>query len=109
EPQIQESSRCNHPRPSRRRPPSAAEPRTAPCTEWCARTSRPYKEQHYAAWVDQPIPALAGKTPRQAARSETGRAKLDLLLRDSENHEARLPDGARFEIARLRRDLQLEA
>src|SRR5262249_2245196 len=52
EPQIQESSRCNHPRPSRRRPPSAAEPRTAPCTEWCARTSRPYKEQHYAAWVD---------------------------------------------------------
>jgi hypothetical protein len=69
---------------------------------------REYKERHYAAWLDQPIPALAGKTPRQAARTKTGRAKLDLLLRDIENHEACLPDGARFDFSRLRSELELE-
>jgi hypothetical protein len=57
---------------------------------------------------DQPIPALAGKTPRAAARTKAGRGKLDLLLKDIENHEARLPDGARFDFARLRAKLQLE-
>jgi hypothetical protein len=70
-----------------------------------ARLLREYKQQHYADWLDHAIPALGGKTPRQAARTKTGRAKVDLLLREIENHEARLPDGARFDFSRLRAEL----
>lgn len=55
-----------------------------------------------------PIPALGGKTPRKAARSEKGRRELDLLLRDIENHESRLPEGMRFDMSRLRKALGLE-
>jgi hypothetical protein len=73
-----------------------------------ARILREYKEQHYAAWIDQPIPALSGKTPREVARTKAGRAKLDLLLKDIENHEACLPGSARFDFSRLRAELQLE-
>jgi len=69
---------------------------------------RAYKEQHYAAWLDQAIPALSGKTPREAARTKVGRARVALLLRDIENHEAHLPDGVRFDFTRLRRQLQLD-
>ena len=40
--------------------------------------------RHYAAWVDEPIPALQGKTPRDAVRSPAGREKVDALLKDIE-------------------------
>lgn len=30
---------------------------------------RALKRQHYGGWADQPLPALAGKTPRDALRS----------------------------------------
>src|SRR5207245_2641730 len=43
------------------------------------------KAAHYATWSDIPLPALRGKTPRQAVRSETGRHAVDQLLRDFEN------------------------
>ena len=65
------------------------------------------KRKHYVAWMDQPVPALGGKTPRQAARTKSGREKVDLLLRDIENHEARLADGARFDFEALRRELTI--
>lgn len=94
--------------PANRSPPGAPLPESDVPSDDQARLLREYKEQHYAAWLDQPIPALAGKTPRQAARTKPGRAKLDLLLRDIENREARLPEGARFDFSRLRDELQLE-
>jgi hypothetical protein len=47
------------------------------------------KAEHYAKWPDEPLPALDGRTPREAARSEAGRRALDDLLRDMENHEER--------------------
>src|SRR5207244_12107628 len=31
------------------------------------------QEQHWTDWLDESIPALGGKTPRQAARSQAGR------------------------------------
>lgn len=34
-----------------------------------------YYDQHYRAWVDTALPALGGQTPREAARSKTGRPK----------------------------------
>ncbi len=55
-----------------------------------------------------PVPTLGGKTPREAARSAKSRRELDLLLRDVENHEQRLPEPARFDMRRLRRELGLK-
>ncbi len=69
---------------------------------------RKYKENHYRKWLDMPLPALGGKTPRAAARSAKSRRELDLLLRDIENRESRLPEAARFDVAGLRRELRLE-
>jgi hypothetical protein len=93
--------------PANRRPGRAPPEGEIPPDEQ-ARLIREYKERHYAAWLDQPIPALAGKTPRQAVRTRTGRAQLDLLLKEAENHEARLPDDARFDFTRLRAELRLD-
>ena len=36
--------------------------------------------QHSRAWLDTPVPALNGKTPRQAARSAAGRERLEAVL-----------------------------
>lgn len=47
------------------------------------------KSQHYSTWPDQPLPALGGRTPREAVRSETGRRAVEELLRDFENGEER--------------------
>jgi hypothetical protein len=70
---------------------------------------RELKEAHYREWIDTPIPALGGKTPRAATRSARSRQKLDLLLRDIENRESRLPAAERFDVARLREELGLDA
>ena len=67
-----------------------------------------YKAKHYASWLDSPIPALAGKTPRQAAKSARLRRELDLLLREIENSEGRLPEAERFDVAGLREQLGLD-
>jgi len=69
-----------------------------------------YLERHYASWPDTPLPALGGKTPRQAARTEKGRHDLNALLRDFENSEERKRgDGQPFyDVNRIRRELCLD-
>lgn len=52
---------------------------------------REFKEDHYRKWLDMPIPALAGKTPRAAARSAKSRRELDLLLREMKTARADCP------------------
>ena len=69
---------------------------------------RAYKERHYADWIDQPLPALRGQTPREAVRTKAGRERVDVLLKEMENHESRLAEGARFDFGRLRAELSLE-
>ena len=66
-----------------------------------------FKQAHYRSWLDEPVPALGGKTPRQATRTERGRAEVDLLLRTMENHEQRGAPEAVFDFAEVRRELQL--
>jgi len=48
-----------------------------------------YLERHYRGWVDEPLPALRGQTPREAARSKTGRPRLVALLKHMESLSAR--------------------
>jgi hypothetical protein len=42
-------------------------------------------DQHYRQMLDEPIPMLGGKTPRQAARTKAGRAKVVAWLKYLEN------------------------
>ena len=45
--------------------------------------------QSYANWTDEPIPALGGKTPRQAIRTPAGLERVEGLLRGYEANETR--------------------
>ncbi|MCH7664514.1 MAG: SEC-C domain-containing protein [Acidobacteria bacterium] len=67
-----------------------------------------FKQRHYADWADQPLPALDGKTPREAVRTAQGKAAVDVLLKDMENREQRSAGGAAFDFSVLRRELRLE-
>jgi hypothetical protein len=40
--------------------------------------------KHWEAWPDMELPALKGKTPRQAVRDEWGRQQVNALLEDAE-------------------------
>jgi len=66
-----------------------------------------FKRQHYADWLDMPLPALGGKTPRAAVRTKGGREQVDLLLKEIESNEGRLPASQRFDFSPLRRELGL--
>jgi hypothetical protein len=70
---------------------------------------RAFKARHYADWADQPLPALAGRTARDAIRTARGRKEVELLLKDMENHEARLAPGEAFDFGVIRRELGLDA
>lgn len=44
---------------------------------------------YYANWADEPIPALDGRTPRQAIATAAGIERVKGLLRSYEDGEAR--------------------
>jgi len=67
-----------------------------------------FKRSHYAGWPDLPLPALRGKTPREAIRTARGRASVDVLLKEMENLEQRSAAGAAFDFSELRRALGLD-
>ena len=54
------------------------------------------------------MPALNGKTPREAARTKTGRAKVKAMLKDQQNSVQRQPGGARVNFAVVYRELGME-
>ena len=97
-----------HADPLSRALPNAADPPPpgqAPAEE--AQLVLEVKEQLYRNWPDQPLPALAGMTPRRAVRTAAGREAVDLLLREMENREQRA-GGAAYDFASVRRQLRLE-
>ena len=68
------------------------------------------KAQHYATWADDPLPALGGKTARQAVKTASGRKAVLDLIRDMEHGEAR---GAKrgelaFDFTPIRKTLGLD-
>lgn len=66
-----------------------------------------FKQQHYAGWPNEPLPALKGKTPRQAVQTKAGRARLERLLDSMEEDEQSLAAAFRFDFNALRRELGL--
>jgi hypothetical protein len=69
-----------------------------------------YMEQHTAKWPDMVLPALDGKTPRQAVKNAAGRLKVAALLRDFENIEGhkRQTGEPYCDVARIRAELGLK-
>jgi hypothetical protein len=67
------------------------------------------KGDHYSQWVNDPLPALKGKTPRQAVKTAEGRKAVIDLLSTLENMEAREFRSGRpaYDVSILRRDLGL--
>jgi tetratricopeptide (TPR) repeat protein len=63
--------------------------------------------RHFTAWLDQPVPALDGQTPRAAARDARWRPKLIQLLREIENHQdhARREGRAWYDIGWMWKEL----
>ena len=47
--------------------------------------------RHWAGWIDQEIPALGGKTPREAIKSSDGREAVEALLLDAERDRGQDP------------------
>ncbi len=48
-----------------------------------------FLDEHYRKWPDTPLPALGGKTPRQAVRTSDGRAQVVELFKFFENAQER--------------------
>jgi len=47
--------------------------------------------RHWDGWIDQKIPALGGKTPREAVKSSDGRESVEALLKDAERDRGQDP------------------
>lgn len=64
----------------------------------------------WAHWVNEKIPALGGKTPKQASKSKDGKELLDGLLMDFERNVNTRPQiGVTFEtFQKIRKDLGIE-
>jgi hypothetical protein len=88
----------------------AGQPRPVP-SEDERRAILEFKARHYATWPDESLPALKGRTPRQAVRTAAGRATVLELIRDMEKSEAREAKAGQpaFDFSILRRQLGLEA
>ncbi len=72
----------------KRQPSPAAKPSDVP-PEVAAEVIGQYYEQHYRNWLDEPLPALDGRTPREAAALKSARPKLISLLKAMENMSER--------------------
>jgi hypothetical protein len=66
-----------------------------------------YREEHWRDWLDHPLPALADQTPREAARSEAGRERLETLFLEFEWYAQRGDNPLAPDIPALRRALGL--
>jgi tetratricopeptide (TPR) repeat protein len=64
-------------------------------------------QKHMSAWPDQEIPALGGKTPREAVATKAGREKVLDIIKDLENGEARKKKAGEpfIDLGPLRREL----
>lgn len=68
---------------------------------------RTFREQHMRDWLDDSIPALGGLTPREAAKTHRGRQEVLVLLKEFEQHEARVPRDQRIDLGWIRGELDL--
>ncbi|MFZ4580680.1 MAG: hypothetical protein ACOYOB_20025, partial [Myxococcota bacterium] len=92
------------PLPDGQSPARAAGP-VEPMPPEVAAVMREFRQAHMHEWVDEPIPALDGKTPREAAKDRKLRPRLIALLDQFDNSEARTPEDHRIDWSWARREL----
>lgn len=66
-----------------------------------------FLKNYYHDWLDTSLPALHGKTPREAAKTDEGRERLELLLCDFEMSNQEKGDHLRIDVQALRQELGL--
>ncbi|MCP5505395.1 MAG: SEC-C domain-containing protein [Chlamydiales bacterium] len=66
-----------------------------------------FLKNYYRDWLDTSLPALHGKTPREAAKTADGRERLELLLCDFELNNQEKGDHLRIDVQALRQELGL--
>jgi len=65
---------------------------------------------HWRSWIDEEIPALGGKSPREAAKTPGGRESVEALLLDAERSTGRDEEMGEFQregIENVRKKLKL--
>jgi hypothetical protein len=90
-----------------RAPPAAIEP-CEPLSPELSEALHDFKREHFEGWLDTPIPALSGLTPREAAAKPRKREQVVLLLKEIENRESHVPRDERFDVSNLWSALQLQ-
>jgi len=63
-------------------------------------------DKHYMGWLDTPLPALSGKTPRHACRTKAGRQEVTMLIQTMPDPAGPVPIRAPREA--MLRELGLE-
>lgn len=64
--------------------------------------------KHWDNWFDQPIPILDNETPREAAKTEIGKEKLNALLLQYERRDQESSNNIKTDIEYLRQQLALD-
>jgi hypothetical protein len=95
-------SKARPARPADRAPPIDPEK-----TPELATALRSLKDEQYMAWLNQEIPALDGRSPRQAVKMPALKKEVELILKEIEHRESREPEVSRFDVGRLRAELRL--
>jgi hypothetical protein len=62
-------------------------------------------DSHYREWLDTPLPALSGKTPRRAVKVKEGRRQVENLLREMEYLHQQ--EDMEYDITWIRKALKL--
>ena len=84
--------------------PTAAEPPTPPELQ---AIEAEFARKHWEAWLDTKVPALGNRTPRQAARTASGRERLEALLADYGRRTVSGRNAFEPDIGALRHELGL--
>lgn len=92
---LRKCSAVGRPSAKGREPPSDGADRITP--EIARQIIHKHMDQHYRATLDQPVPALGSKTPRQTATSAASRKKVIEWLKLIESCSANHPDASQFD------------
>jgi hypothetical protein len=91
----------------KKRPSKGVEPSQPESDNELVGLNRAMAEQAWDEWIDQRVPALNNKTPRQAAKTREGRERLEALFAEFTWRAARQPVNQQLDVAALRRKLGL--
>jgi hypothetical protein len=69
---------------------------------------RAQSERHWAAWLEEKVPALGNLTPREAAKTPAGRERLEALLAEFAWRAKTTPSEQRPNITALRATLRMD-